>query len=100
MVTYSFNNLNTESVSIEVNLAPNLPVEGKLIRYEIFVDGQSVQVVDYHTSDRNEEWKVNVLTNQAKRITKTKLKNASGEHTIAIKAIDEGVVLDQIKVWK
>ncbi|WP_165501731.1 glycosyl hydrolase 115 family protein [Pedobacter frigiditerrae] len=99
MVEYSFDNSNTDSLSIEVNLAPNHPVESKLIRYEIFVDGQSLQVVDYHTSDRNEEWKVNVLTNQAKRITKTKLKNAGGEHKIAIKAIDEGVVLDQIKIW-
>ena len=100
MVEYSFNNLTTDSISIEVNLAPNHPVEGKLIRFEIYVDGQSLKIIDYHTTDRNEEWKINVLTNQAKRITKTKLKNASGEHKIAIKAIDEGVVLDQIKVWQ
>lgn len=95
-VTYKFSTENPNPVSIEVALAPNHPVEGKQIRYGIFIDNEPIQIVDYHTVGRSEEWKVNVLTNQAKRVT---IHEAGiGVHTITIKAIDEGVIIDQIKV--
>ncbi|WP_231425176.1 glycosyl hydrolase 115 family protein [Pedobacter sp. Leaf250] len=97
---YEFKNPQADSVSIEVSLAPNHPVEGKLIRYEITVDGQTPQQVDYHTYDRSEEWKNNVLTNQAKRTIKLKLDVNRQSHLVAIKALDEGVIVDQIKVFK
>ena len=99
-VSYTFKDLNADLLNIEVALAPNHPVDEKLIRYEIYLDGKSLQVVDYHTVDRNEEWKVNVLRNQAIRVTKAALLKKGGSHVISIKALDEGVVLDQVKVWK
>ena len=99
-VSYTIKDLNADLLDIEVALAPNHPVDDKLIRYEISLDGKSLQVVDYHTVDRNEEWKVNVLRNQAIRVTKAALLKKGGSHVISIKALDEGVVLDQIKVWK
>lgn len=99
VANYQFKTTNTDSVYVQVALAPNHPVEGKLIRYEITIDDEKPEIVDFHTYDRNEEWKVNVLTNQAVRISKAKLKKGNGEHKISIKAIDEGVVLDQIKVY-
>lgn len=97
---YEFKNPQVDSVKIEVSLAPNHPVEGKLIRYEIAVDEQTPQQVDYHTYDRSEEWKNNVLTNQAKRTVKIKLNPSIQSHQIKIKAVDEGVVVDQIKIWE
>jgi hypothetical protein len=97
---YEFNSPATDSIRVEVALAPNLPVEGKLIRFEIKIDDQVPKIVDYHTSDRNEEWKINVLTNQAKRIILTRLDNKQRNHSITIKALDENVVLDQIKIYK
>lgn len=99
VAVYEFKNPQADSVYVQVALAPNHPVEGKLIRYEITIDDEKPEIVDFHTYDRNEEWKVNVLTNQAVRISKAKLKKGNGEHKISIKAIDEGVVLDQIKVY-
>lgn len=98
-VIYEFKNSPTDSIRVEVALAPNLPVEGKLIRFEIKIDDQAPKIVDYHTTDRNEEWKVNVLTNQAKRIIITRLNNQQHSHYITIKALDENVVLDQIKIY-
>ncbi|MFW0718453.1 glycosyl hydrolase 115 family protein [Pedobacter sp. N23S346] len=100
IVAYTFKNLKANEINIEVALAPNHPVDGKLIRYEIYLDGKLLQVVDYHTVDRNEEWKENVLSNQAIRMTKAKLLNQNTTHVISIKALDEGVILDQIKVWR
>ncbi|WP_316807763.1 glycosyl hydrolase 115 family protein [Pedobacter agri] len=99
VANYQFKTTNTDSVYVQVAMAPNHPVEGRLIRYEITIDDEKPEIVDFHTYDRNEEWKVNVLTNQAVRISKVKLKKGNGEHKLSIKAIDEGVVLDQIKVY-
>jgi len=100
VVNYLFKTANADSVYVQVALVPNHPVEGKLIRYEITIDDAKPEIVDYHTYDRNEEWKLNVLSNQAIKINKAQLKNGNGEHTITIKAIDDGVMLDQIKVYK
>ncbi len=99
-VSYAFKYLPSNVVDIELNLAPNHPVDGEFIRYEISIDGKPLQVVDYHTVDRNEEWKLNVLRNQAIRITNAALLKKGGSHVISIKALDDGVVLDQVKVWK
>ena len=98
-VEYQFKTKSAEAVKFEISLAPNHPVEGKLIRFEISIDNQFPVIMDYHTSDRNEEWKINVLTNQAKRTIKANLKKDLIKHSISIKALDENVVLDQIKVY-
>ncbi len=98
-ISYTFHNLDAGAIEIEVALAPNHPVDGNSIRYEISLDGKPLQVVDYHTIDRNEEWKVNVLRNQAISVTKAALLKKGGAHVVSIKALDEGVILDQVKVW-
>ncbi|MFT4092752.1 MAG: hypothetical protein QM640_03860 [Niabella sp.] len=68
------------------------------MRYSIRVDNGLAQVADYATKGRSEEWKVNVLYNQARHSTRHILAK-SGKHTISIKALDEGVVVDQVMVW-
>lgn len=97
-VVYRFKTKKTGAVDIELALAPNHPVEGKAIRYSIQVDGGPEQVIDYATHGRSEEWKENVLSNQARRTTRHDLAK-KGTHTITIKALDEGVIIDQGKIW-
>ena len=102
-VEYQLRNSAADSLKLEVALAPNHPVDGKLIRFEILLNGKSVKVIDYHTVDRDEEWKINVLTNHAVRTIHVKLpkvSTAQTKNTVTIKAVDEGVILDQIKVWE
>jgi hypothetical protein len=72
-------------------------VEGTKIRYKIQLDNEPAITVDYATLGRSEEWKNNVLTNQAIRSTKH-LVVKPGKHTIKITAVDEGVIVDQVKV--
>lgn len=45
--------------------------------------------------NRNEEWKLNVMRNQAIKTTEHFIDKA-GEQTITIYALDDGVVLDQM----
>ncbi|MBO9618726.1 MAG: glycosyl hydrolase 115 family protein [Niabella sp.] len=97
-VVYNVTAAATDSIRIETDLAPNHPVAGKTIRYSIRVDDGPAQEVDYTTQGRSEEWKENVLNNQARRTTHHGVTKA-GKHTIIIKALDEGVIVDQVKVW-
>lgn len=98
-VTYEVNAYLPDDVAITVALAPNHPVEGTQICYAISVNGEEPQVVDYHTEGRSEEWKVNVLTNQALRTTNHQT-NGAAKTVITLTALDEGVVIDQIQIDK
>lgn len=89
-----------DSVCIEVALAPNHPVNNNAIRYSIQVNDSPVYIVEYQTKGRSEEWKVNVLRNQAIHTTKHVLDKKMKDNTIrvTITALDEGVIVDQIKM--
>lgn len=96
---FRFGSCPTDSIEIEVRLLPNHPVtdDGRL-RFSIALDNCAPQVVSYHTKGRSEEWKENVLGNQA--IKKIVLPISSKKkHKINIQALDEGVILDQILLY-
>lgn len=97
-VVYNFTNANIDSVKVEVALAPNHPVEGKKLRYAIAVNDQPEQIVELQTEGRSEEWKLNTLRNQAIRTTAHALK-PNERVVLKITALDEGLVVDQIKIW-
>ena len=97
-VSYDFKT-KTDVAKVEIALAPNHPVDGKAIRFSISADGGIEQVIDYRTVGRSEEWKQNLLRNQAIRTINFTLKS-KGKHRLRIKALDEGVVLDQIKIFE
>jgi len=97
-LNYSFNTNVADSLRVELALAPNHPVEGKAIRYAIRINNEPEQIVNYATEGRSEEWKENVLRNQAIRST-NHLLNKKGKQMIYITALDEGVIVDQVKVW-
>ncbi len=88
----------TDSVEVELRLLPTHPIEGDALRIQVSFDGQSSSVIDYETRGRSEEWKENVLTNQAVRTFRFAVRRKKMRHRIDIKAIDAGVVLDQVIV--
>ena len=82
----------------EVRLLPNHPVEGERLRFTISLDGSATEAVSYETKGRSEEWKENVLCNQAvRRMVLPVARKAS--HRLIFTALDEGVVLDQICLY-
>lgn len=98
-VTYHLAAQLCDSIKVRVALAPNHPIEGKQLRYSISVSGSNPQIIDYHTEGRSEEWKVNVLTNQSIRETVHPVEKGKAV-SLTFTALDEGVVIDQIKVTK
>ena len=66
-LTFSFGNLKTDSVEVDIRLLPNHPVQDDKLRFSVSLDGAEPEVVAYETKGRSEEWKENVLRNQAIR---------------------------------
>ena len=97
-LTFEFVAWETDSVEVEVRLLPNHPVEGERLRFTISLDGSATEAVSYETKGRSEEWKENVLCNQAvRRMILPVARKAS--HRLIFTALDEGVVLDQIYLY-
>lgn len=97
-VSYEFKVKDIDSIRVQVALAPNHPVTGKAIRFAISLNGSPEKIINYCTEGRSEEWKLNVLRNQALR--SISFKPDSGRlHKLTIRAVDEGVVLDEVRVY-
>jgi len=96
-LNFYFRTKSNKELTFEFALIPNHPVEGKNIRIAASVDNGPEQVFDYHTEGRSEEWKMNVLYNRSVRKMDIQL-NQTGKHILTVRALDEGVILDQIKI--
>lgn len=96
-VSFALENLPTDSITVEVRLLPNHPVKSEKLRFGIALDDAGTEEFAYETYGRSEEWKLNVLSNQAIRRVTLPVGNQSA--MLNIKAIDEGIVIDQIIIW-
>ena len=85
--------------SVEIRLLPNHPIHGGQLRFSVSIDKKNAQTVSYETQGRSEEWKENVLRNQAIRRVVLPVKKRK-KHNLTIKALDEGVVIDQIEMYQ
>jgi hypothetical protein len=98
---YEFYSGSTGPAELYVYSLPTHALHNKSgMRYAISVDGRELEIVNFQTAGRSEEWKKNVLRNEA--ISKIKLPALNpGRHTLTIYAIDPGVVLDRILIdWE
>lgn len=98
-LTFSFGNLKTDSVEVDIRLLPNHPVHGDKLRFSVSLDGAEPEVIAYETKGRSEEWKENVLRNQAIRKIVLPVSGRKS-HQLVIKALDEGVILDQVMLYE
>lgn len=97
-LTFAFDDYGKDSVEVEIRLLPSHPLDEKQLRFAISVDEAVLQTVSYETKGRSEEWKENVLRNQAIRKVTLPI-NKQASHKLVITALDEGVVLDQVILY-
>ena len=97
-LTCAFDDYGKDSVEVEIRLLPSHPLDEKQLRFAISVDEAVPQTVSYETKGRSEEWKENVLRNQAIRKVTLPI-NKQASHKLVITALDEGVVLDQVILY-
>lgn len=97
-VEYDFDIIESGNYTIQVQAIPLHPINRDLgQKINISADGNSWQILNFETFDRSEEWKENVLSN--KTIKKTSaLFLEKGKHTIKLKMIDPGVLIDYIMI--
>lgn len=98
-LTYSFRKWDADTVKVDLRFLPTHPVVGNQLRISVSLDGSTSQEVSYQTSYYSEEWKQNMLRNQAVRTLAFPVED-KGSHKLEIKALDEGVVIDQVLLWK
>ncbi|WP_343519737.1 glycosyl hydrolase 115 family protein [Sphingomonas sp.] len=67
------------------------------LRIAVQLDNGPVQLLDFRTFGRSEEWKQSVLTNTAVRAIPVR-QLAKGAHRLRIHALDPGFILDRIDV--
>ena len=84
-------------VEVDLRFLPVHPVSGTSLRVEVSLDGSAPVLLDYATVGASEEWKLNVLCNQAIRRVSLPL-SSSRTHVLTVRALDEGVVLDEIRL--
>lgn len=95
-VEYDFYNFSASAAEINVYSLPTLPLNNNYeMRYAVQIDNGPLHIVNFKTVGRSEEWKENVLRNNAlKTVTIPELK--SGKHRLRIYIVDPGVILDKI----
>ena len=97
-LSFDFGECPGDSVEVDIRLLPNHPIHGGQLRFSVSIDKKNVQTVSYETQGRSEEWKENVLRNQAIRTVKLPVSKRKS-HKLVIKALDEGVIFDQIMLY-
>jgi hypothetical protein len=95
-LTYSFYTFSQAVPTLSVYTLPTHPLNKNFgMRYAVCVDDGPIRIIDFRMVGRSEEWKQNVLRNEAiKEIDLPPLKQ--GRHILVIYAIDPGVVLDRL----
>lgn len=97
-VEYDFYMFTAASPRVSIFTLPTHPLNNNYgMRYGVCIDDGPLQVVDFRTYGRSEEWMQNVLRNRAERKIQMPFLNA-GRHTMKIYCIDPGVILDEIRI--
>ncbi len=95
---YKFSSTSAVGGQAKFVALPTKPLHPDVgVRIAVSLDGGPLQVFDYATIGRSDEWRENVLSNTAVRTLSFKLLKP-GLHEIKIHALDPGVVLDRIEV--
>ena len=97
-VEYSFYTFSPASPVVTVFSLPTHPLNKNYsMRYAVSVDNGPVRLVDFRTVGRSDEWKQNVLKNQASREIQLQFLK-KGKHTLRLYAVDPGVVVNRILI--
>lgn len=95
---YGFVSHTQGAARIKFVIIPTHPLtSANGVRLAYSLDGGALQLLNFETSGRSDEWKRNVLSNSAVRIYELAAL-APGRHNLKIYALDPGVILDRIEV--
>lgn len=96
---YAHNYGATQQANIEIRLLPTHPINEQQ-RIRISLDGGTPVTLTYKTEGRSEAWKQNVLRGFAVVEAQLPIVQPSGEHSLLVEALDEGIVIDEVFIRK
>jgi hypothetical protein len=97
-VTYDFYSTTPACAEIKIFTIPTYPLNTNFeMRYAVSIDGGPLNVLNFKTFGRSEEWKQAVLSNTIARSVSIPHLNA-GKHSLQVFMIDPGVILDRIVI--
>ena len=94
-LTYDFEIKTDGDYVLTTALIPTHPIDSGDLRYSISIDGTPPTIYSLKEPFRSERWKQNVLCGQTQREITVHL--SRGHHSIVIKALDEHIVVDQVR---
>jgi len=97
MLEYKIMTTSMGEAEVRAFLIPIHPVNGGDARVAISIDGQAPKELSFKTVGRSEQWKKDVLRNQAIVSLKHQF-DRPGEHIIRVYTPDKDVVIDQLTV--
>ena len=98
ILEYDFYSFTEAAPELQVFTVPTHPLNGQFSnRFAVSIDNGALKVLDFKTTGRSEEWKLNVLQNQAMRSFRSAT-ISPGRHTLRIYMIDPAVILDRILI--
>ena len=87
---------SSEAMRVTLAFVPSHPADNERLEVKVDVEGERPGYISYETYDRSEEWKNNVLRNQALRTIV--LPPSSKERQITIRALTPAVILDELVI--
>ena len=95
---YRFEHQRAGGVNVKLVAVPVHPLTSSHgLRVAVRIDDGPLEVLDFRTFGRSDEWKLNVLSNTAVR-TVQRPQLAAGAHTVRVYALDPGFILDRIDI--
>ncbi|KAI8827279.1 uncharacterized protein EV422DRAFT_34614 [Fimicolochytrium jonesii] len=95
---YTMYTTATGAANITTYVQPNQPMSyNGDIRISVAVDGGTAKTLSFSTPFRSEDWKLWVLRNQTP-LKFTYTFTTAGIHKVRVKALDDGIILDQLLV--
>jgi len=97
VLEYDFMTFTAARAELSTILAPTLNfVPGRGLRYAVSLDGSAWHEIDALARNTNRDWEQTVK--DAVRVSKAQFQLAPGQHTLKLKAIDGGLVLQRLVI--
>ena len=87
---------SSDSLTVTWVFLPTHPAGADKLTVQVAIEGETPQKIDYETYGRSEEWKINVLYNQALRTVR--VGPSDKKRTLSIQALTPAVILDEIRI--
>lgn len=96
---YEMTGLKGDSVTLKIFHLPFFPLyDGEGCRFGVSVDGCEERIFEYIPEEWSRQWKENVLRNSALSSVTLPLSSGSDAHTLKIRSIDPGVMIQRIVI--